>query len=421
VKRILLVDITADTYEDSAQPDLVVACPECGLVQDLPHISAGTVARCDRCHCRLTRAPSDAVAPGLLWALTALFLFLPAVLEPLFIVSAAGRIQENIVGGLAHTLAEVGYFPLGVVVALFTLLIPLLWLTGLIVVLLNLYAGRVPSWLGRLYRYVIEAEAWAMPEIFLVGGFVAYSRMRAVTEVTIGNGGLAYIGFAFAVMLVHGALDRHHVWREIMPEAETLPVDPISCPACHLVLPAEDEGANCPRCRARVLRRKPASLARTAALTIAAYLLYIPANLLPVLTVTRLGRSEDNTIFSGMMELIHLQMVPLAIIVFCASIAVPLLKLAGLTWFLIAIKRASPTMLGPRTRLYKMIDAIGRWSNIDVFMIALLTGLIQFEQLSTVLPKPGALAFAAVVILTMIASRSFDPRLMWDAAHEEKN
>jgi paraquat-inducible protein A len=162
--------------------------------------------------------------------------------------------------------------------------------------------------------------------------------------------------------------------------------------------------------------RRPGSLTTTAAFTLAGYILYLPANVLPVLRITRFGQTESYTILGGVRDLAEAGLWPLALLVLFASILVPVLKLAGLTWFLIAIRWRSQRLLRARTILYRLIDFIGRWSNIDVFMISIVSSLLQFGTLTTVDPGPGIASFAAVVVLTMIAARAFDPRLMWDVA-----
>lgn len=144
------------------------------------------------------------------------------------------------------------------------------------------------------------------------------------------------------------------------------------------------------------------------------FVLYIPANTLPVLTTVRFGREEHNTILSGVLELIQNDLWPLAIIVFTASIVLPLIKLFGLTWMLIATRRESSRFLVGRTRLYRSIDTVGRWSNIDIFSVSVLVALLQFGTLTAVHVGAGLVAFAAVVIVTMLATMVFDPRLMWD-------
>ncbi len=151
------------------------------------------------------------------------------------------------------------------------------------------------------------------------------------------------------------------------------------------------------------------------ALVIAGAALYIPANILPIMAVGRLGHPSPDTILTGIRELVRRGYWPLAIIVLFASVLVPVLKLVSLTWFVLAVRRRWRWGLQFRTRLYRWVDAIGRWSNIDVFMISLLVALVQFGVLATVEAKPGAVAFAAVVVITMFAAEAFDPRLMWDA------
>ena len=162
--------------------------------------------------------------------------------------------------------------------------------------------------------------------------------------------------------------------------------------------------------------RRPDSVARTWALVIAAAILYIPANYYPVLTVVQLGASMPSTIIGGVEELIDTREYPLAALVFFASIAVPMLKLVGLSAMLIATQTGRAGWLRDRTRLYHIVRFIGRWSMIDIFMESLLGALVTFGAVITIQPGVGALAFCAVVVLTMFAAETFDPRLMWDAA-----
>jgi paraquat-inducible protein A len=157
-------------------------------------------------------------------------------------------------------------------------------------------------------------------------------------------------------------------------------------------------------------------LARTWALGIAAAILYIPANYYPVLTVVQLGAGQPSTILGGVRELMDAGQWPLAALVFFASVAVPMLKLGGLTLLLVTTQMHRTGRLRDRTVLYRIVDAIGRWSMIDIFMESILVALVQFGALVTIDPGFGAIAFCGVVILTMLAAGTFDPRLMWDAA-----
>lgn len=172
--------------------------------------------------------------------------------------------------------------------------------------------------------------------------------------------------------------------------------------------------AYCPNCYAKIHPRKPKSLRRTWALLIAATALYLPANILPVMTVIFQGSGEPSTIMGGVFHLLDGGMWPLATIVFIASIFVPVMKLlilAGLTW---SVQRRSTWNPKDRTRFYRFTEFVGRWSMVDIFVIAILVALVQFGNLASVYPGLGAISFAVVVILTMFAAHSFDPRLIWD-------
>ncbi len=190
----------------------------------------------------------------------------------------------------------------------------------------------------------------------------------------------------------------------------------MSCHACGLlhrpVGPAHD--LVCTRCGAVLHTRKPDSLKRTWALLIAAYILIIPANLLPVMISGSLFGSETDTIMSGVVFLWIDGSWPLAVILFIASIAVPFSKLLALTYLLVSVQRRSTLAPAQRTRLYRVLEFVGRWSMIDIYVAALLTALVQFGGLMSIRAGPGAIAFGAVVVLTMFAAESFDPRLIWD-------
>jgi len=172
--------------------------------------------------------------------------------------------------------------------------------------------------------------------------------------------------------------------------------------------------AHCPRCGSAVHLRKRNSLQVTWALLLTAIIAYVPANLYPVMTVVSLGHSQSDTILSGVIYLFLHGDWPLALIVFVASILVPLVKILSLIYLLLSVQRHSVLIRTQRTRLYRMIELIGRWSMVDVFVVSLLAALVQVGTLATILPGLGAIAFASVVVLTMVAALTFDPRLIWD-------
>lgn len=187
------------------------------------------------------------------------------------------------------------------------------------------------------------------------------------------------------------------------------------CSECHqLYRWVPDERQSCCRCGSRLHPRRPNSIARTWALLCAAAILYIPANLLPIMTVNLFGQGSPATIMGGVIELIQAGMLPIALVVFVASILVPTFKLSGIALLLFSIQRHQ--RLSPRQRIimFRFIEWIGRWSMLDIFVIAILVALVSFGNLASVEAGSGAMAFAAVVVLTMLAALTFDPRLIWD-------
>lgn len=191
-----------------------------------------------------------------------------------------------------------------------------------------------------------------------------------------------------------------------------------SCHGCGLLSrpkPGAHEGC-CPRCDEDLVFRKPHSLQRTLAYLVAASACYIPANLLPVLTTTTAGGSESDTIMQGVVLLWSPTGWPLSLIVLFASIMIPSAKILALGYLLITVRRGSIQNNAQRVRLYRMVEIIGRWSMVDVFVDTFTVSLIQLQPLMSVEPGPGLLFFAAVVVLTMLAVESFDPRLIWDSA-----
>jgi len=394
-----------------------VACPDCGLAQHLPPLAAGSLAACRRCRCTLAVNPGYSLEAVLALALAALMLMLFSNLSPLLVLHTFNETRQNwLFSGVAELWLE-GFGFLALIVAAFSIVTPLVYLGLLVAVLSGLGLGARPALLGRAFRWTQRMRPWAMPEIYVVGSFVAYSRLKQIASVDIGLGGWAFLAATLAFLAVDAVIDRGAVWHAIGPNADARAGEnAIACADCALLVARARDGQPCPRCGAALHHRRPQALARTAALVLAAYLLYIPANILPVLTIERYGRIESDTILAGIRELANLGLWPLAVIVFLASIAVPLLKLISLTWFLAEERRGTRRLLVARTRLHDIVNNIGRWSNIDVFMGSILVALVQFGVLTNVTAGMGGNAFAAVVLLTMIASRSFDPRLMWDAA-----
>jgi len=416
---------TAPPDINSVFPNELVACPDCGLAQRLQRPRFREIAVCTRCRAVLDASGSPDLKLPLALAITGLFLAAIANLTPLLTVRLAGIVRPSLLVTGPIALGEDGLGPLGVLVAALSILIPLIWLTSVVHVLMSIELGRRPAALARSFKLAERLRPLAMVDVYLLGGFVAFTRLRDLATVEIGPGGWALAALAFVMIVVDMMLDRRRVWDLIGPPRRPTEQDDqcswAMCPVCAYLVERQANAVplpRCPRCRSVVRERKSNSVMRTWALVLAGYILYLPANLLPVLTVIRFGRDRPSTILGGIRELVAADMWPLALVVLLASVAVPLLKLGGLTWLLVSLQRKSDRNLVRRTRLYRTIDAIGRWANIDIFAISTLVALVRFGTITSIEPELGAAIFAAVVVVTMLAAATFDPRLMWDAAEQ---
>ena len=179
-------------------------------------------------------------------------------------------------------------------------------------------------------------------------------------------------------------------------------------------MPEGAGAAICPRCGATLHQRKPDSIQRTWALLIAAYILYIPANLLPMMVTTSPRGTENDTIMSGVIYLWTSGSWPLALLVFLASITIPLAKLISLTLLAWSVQRRSTWQPEQRARIFRLVEIVGRWSMLDVYVVTIMAALVQMQPLAAIDAGPAAIAFGAVVVLTLLAASSFDPRLIWD-------
>ena len=415
---------------DAGQRETVAAvrllqCEDCDLVHRVQPIAEDSRALCGRCGALLFAHKRDALQRSTALYLAALILWGVANGLPFLTFELEGRKQPSLLVSGPLSLYRDGLWELAAIVFLFVIAFPLHRNVSSLGVLLPLQAGRRPRWLAPLFRFVDAIHPWAMVEVFLLGVLVAYSKLVDLATIVVGPALIAFVGLMVALVAARSALDTDEVWERIQPSPPAPPAGPpdpllIGCDGCRRVcrLPADPAAGTvrCPRCGTRLHRRKPNSVSRCWALVLAALILYVPANVYPVMTFISFGSGAPSTILGGVVELVQAGMWPLAAVVFLASITVPVLKLIGLTVLLVSVQRRSRRQTRQRTMLYRIVEGVGRWSMIDIFTLAILAALVQLGSLATIQPGPGAIAFCAVVVLTMFAAMAFDPRLLWDAA-----
>ena len=431
------------------EPDLTVApaafrldhwreCPDCGLLSSLPDMQPGLVAECPRCGRTLWRMRRSPFSFPIACGLSAILFYAFALSAPFLEISAYGRFQLARLETGPDSLMSQGYLLLGILVMGVTAIIPGIKLGIMLVTLIGIETGLVAPRLSiALFRWYERISPWAMIDVYLLGFLVAYTRLIAIAHVQLDTSLYALIGLMVSMAAADGAIAHEAVWRSLeraelaadlryfrrhpgvgYETAESLErqhPSVIGCHTCHLVNHA-DPGMPCLRCHAPLHPRKRNMVARSWAFLFAALFLYIPANTYPVMTITQLGRTQTFTIFGGIRELVDYGLWPLAALVFLASITIPLAKLITLGTLLIQTQRRASGRLWGRTRAFRIIDFIGRWSMIDIFMISILVALVRFGQVAQITAEVGAPCFAGVVVLTMLAVIVFDPRVMWDRA-----
>ena len=380
-----------------------------------------------RCEAPLRHTRRDPLTLPLALHLAALILFALGIGMTMLTVSAAGQYRYASLLSGPEGLDEHGMWALSAIVLITTVLAPLARVIGTVFVLSCLRLARPPRVCRGIFAWVEHLRPWSMVEIYLLGVFVAYVRLSDMVIIVLGVALYALGALMVTGIVADQMLDRQAVWEAL---AHWPPRDParahpaialgkklerMGCDTCGLVSRAR-EGDSCPRCGAGLRGRRPHGVGRSWAFAIAAVIVYVPANLYPVLTLTHLGVGHPSTIMGGVVELAEVGMWPLAALVFFASVLVPVLKLAGLGFVLVTTQMGIAEYRKERVSLFHVVDSVGRWSMIDIFMVSILVSLLQFGSVVTVVPGMGALAFSSVVILTMLAAHSFDPRLIWDRA-----
>jgi paraquat-inducible protein A len=395
-------------------------CHDCGLVQWLPSSLVAARVLCDRCGATLRQIRQNSVLLCAVCGAIGLALFALAFALPTASVwMQGGRFATSDLLTGPERLQQTGAWGLALAVVSTLLILPIVKLGTVVAMSLGIWVSRVPRWLKSCFTLLPLLTEWAMVDVFLLGAAIALFRLRAWMLVAFGPALFALGGAALCSIAVDAALDRSVFWHRVplVPARERTGASShlIGCHSCGLVA-RSNEGGQCRRCERHVHARKRDSVRRTWALIASAALLAIPANVLPVMTITKFGRGGPSTILGGTLELARVGLWGLAVLVFVASILVPLVKLAALSYLLLSTSRGSMSKLALRTRLFRVVALIGRWSMLDIFATMMLVTLARFGWLGNVIPGLGASAFCGVVVLTMTASKSFDPRLMWDAA-----
>ena len=404
----------------------IIACHECDHLHHYELIPVGAKANCLHCGNLLYRHVPDSLNRSLALYLAALLLFIIANSFPFLSLELGGRVVENILFSSGWAMYELGMGELGVLIFLTSILFPLIVIVGMLYLLIPASLGKVAPQMGTVYRMVNALLPWSLVGVFMLGVLIGIVKLQDLANVIFGPAVVALALLLVVYTAARASFNSHELWLLTghssldLTSEEAANKNILNCHTCGFLSFETDEHQHCPRCDSPLHYRKKNSIETTWALLLAAVVLLIPANLYPVMTVIRFGQGEPNTILSGILHLIESGMWGLAMIVFVASIVVPVMKLIILSFLLLSVQKKSVWRPRDRTLLYRVTEVVGAWSMVDIFLVGLLSALVSLDALSTIRPGIGAIFFAGAVVITMFAAQSFDSRLIWDNVRQKE-
>ncbi|WP_428198379.1 PqiA/YebS family transporter subunit [Aliivibrio kagoshimensis] len=386
-------------------------CHGCDLTVEQAEVNSGYVATCPRCKTTLHRGKSVSLNGNLAIAVAALLLFIPSHFFPLMTIDLFGVMIPATLPSGTITLMTDGFPLLGLLILFCSSIAPLLVCGS---VLTAHWATKYNKFsLFKASMYCIEHfRGWVMIDVFLVGLAISAIKMLDVADIYIGVG---LSGLILLQLVTSLLLTRLHTrqywdrWQTKVPDANML--NEIHCLHCHL---SQAHNSHCVRCHTKLEQRKRHSIQKTWACLIAATICMFPANFFAISIFFNNGKRVEDTIFSGVVSLIRDDMSGIAAIIFIASIIVPMTKILGLGYILLCIQFKRSIYHKQRMFIFSAVKWIGKWSVMDLFVISIMMTLIDRGQILDFTPGSGAIAFALVVVLTMLATESLDSRLIWE-------
>ncbi|WP_416192091.1 paraquat-inducible protein A [Neisseria sp. CCUG12390] len=408
---------------DAALPAHTVDCPDCGCRTGIPRLLQGQEAHCPTCHHEIVQVEKNPYIAPLAYAGTSLIL-MAFVYTMLFLqIEMMGVVSILTLPEMMRLLVLQEFGFLAEVMFILTFGTPLLFLLLCMYVYAALAMEKMLPALFFCTRVLVRLRHWIMVDVFFVSTLVAYIKLSSVAQVTFGPA--FYLMFALAVMLIRTSVSipQHWVYYKIhrilgFDAVQTASDDKICCSRCLYFRDAGEQ--TCGVCGADLYRRRPYSLRISLCFLLAAAILYVPANLLPIMISSNPTTVEINTIMNGIIYMWHDGDKLIAAIIFSASILVPVLKIAAMG-VLIASAYFKPPLSAPQmSAMYRITESIGRWSMIDIFVIIILMSAFH-TNMARVVPGEAAVYFCLVVLLTMISAYFFDPRLIWDKVSDGHN
>ena len=402
-------------------------------------VPLGSLAVCPQCRYKIHVPQKDTINRTLALSLTGLLVFIPAHFMLLLQFEALGMFaQGNVIDSMTIVYQQ-SYFFVALIILLTAVLIPFIKLSLLFIVSLGLAKKIFARQLPTLFRWYCHIEEWGMTEVYLIGILITIIKMNHTADIAYETGFFSFIVLSLALVGSVLTLDKKHYWDmieklkraknntdaqqaslplHVHPMQPALSSGLVQCHTCHKTIryqePEPGYVLHCPRCEGIVHKRIPNSISTTWALVLSAVIFSFPANFLPIMQVDFLGSPERSTIMDGIIYFFQTGSYGIGAIILTASILVPLFKVVGLLLLLYSIHFKRWSRLTQKSVMFRFIEFVGRWSMLDIFVIALLCALVDFGFFTHITAAPAATFFTFVVLSTMFAAISFDPRILWD-------
>ncbi|MCL9779826.1 paraquat-inducible protein A [Vibrio sp. S4M6] len=401
------------------------ACESCDWVNPIPPMQENERLRCSRCKHVILSIHANSAKQLLANSSAALMLFFLSLTYEFLGFTSNGISQQISLLDCINALLIEHFTVLGAVVSITLIILPIIYLVSVLLLSLALLTKtkneRAARWLLLSIRSI---EPWLMVDVFLLGGLVALVKLTSLAQVSLGISFWAFTAYTILLLRTVCYVDKRWLWNQLFGASAALdPVsgsarsqDLIGCQFCGALNHQTDH--MCSRCHHVIASRKTSSLHRTLALLISASILYVPANFFPIMNTTFLGTIEHSTIIGGVMLLWALKSYPVALVILIASVLVPIAKILSLFWLCWQYHFNTDLPAIKKQKIYHLTELVGRWSMVDIFVVAILSALVQLGSVMNIVPGLAALSFCAVVIITMLAAMSFDSRLIWDKSEE---
>jgi paraquat-inducible protein A len=404
-------------------PEHVEICPYCDTIMKVPELGEGDRFTCDVCGSSITHLAHKPVIKPFVYSLVSIFLFVCVEIMPFMKISMGGNMIEMNIREAATSIINDEYRFLGIFIYCCMQLFPLVCLLIVGFIYGFFLCHKYPPFLRPLARLFFKLKEWSMIEVFLVATLVSMVKLISMVDMSLQGGFFCFCLFIFFYVVVISSVDQWFVWNRLvrldrfmnfsyLAGQRAYRENLIRCETCEAINSKRSDRCLC--CGHRIEQRKKHSQQKCLAFLIAAMVMYIPANTMPIMITEYMGNASESTILDGVIYMWETGSYPVAVIIFVASVFVPVVKIAILLslWMCIQFNRFRSTKY--KTRLYHMTEFIGKWSMVDVFVVAILTALIHMGSLMSIYPGTASLSFCAVVILTMLSANSFDSRYLWE-------